>query len=120
MEKEDFIKRFNEIQENSNKKIIVFINRCSKVNLNYQMNYINNVNSNKKEGDYQTVFGKDDLTEYRKNRVGGKMMESLIKLSKKRGKKGIVLTCKEYFIYFYKKFGYKNMVKSKSVHGGTV
>jgi len=49
MEKEDFIKRFNEIQENSNKKIIVFINRCSKVNLNYQMNYINNVNLNKKK-----------------------------------------------------------------------
>ena len=84
------------------------------------MNYINNVNLNKKEGDYQTVFGKDDLPEYRKNRVGGKMMESLIKLSKKSGKKGIVLTCKEYFIHFYKKFGYKNMVKSKSVHGGTV
>ena len=47
-------------------------------------------------------------------------MESLIKLSKERGKKGIVLTCKEHLIHFYEKFGYKNMGKSNSVHGGAV
>jgi ribosomal protein S18 acetylase RimI-like enzyme len=128
--KEDFIKRFetfpenflvSEIKENNNnKKIIGFINGCTTDKPELPDELYHNEKLHKKDGDYQTVFGIDVLPEYRKNGVGGKMMESLIKLSKERGKKGIVLTCKEHLIHFYEKFGYKNMGKSKSVHGGAV
>ena len=102
------------------KKIIGFINGCTTDKPELPDELYHNEKLHKKDGDYQTVFGIDVLPEYRKNGVGGKMMESLIKLSKERGKKGIVLTCKEHLIHFYEKFGYKNMGKSNSVHGGAV
>ena len=45
-------------------------------------------------------------------------MNNLIKLSKERNKKGIVLTCKDRLVPFYEKLGYKKVGVSKSCHGG--
>ena len=129
--KEDFIKRFEkfpenfivseiETDENSKKKVIGFINGCTTDKPELPDILYHDVNLHKKDGDYQTVFGIDVLPEYRKNGIATKMMEYLIKLSKERGKKGMVLTCKEHLIHFYERFGYKNMGKSSSVHGGAV
>ena len=72
----------------------------------------------KKDGDYQTVFGLDTLPEFRRQGVGAHLMNALINLSKRRGKKGIVLTCKDHLVHYYEKFGYKNQGVSKSCHGG--
>ena len=35
-----------------------------------------------------------------------------------KGRKGLILTCKDRLIHYYAKFGYKNMGVSESVHGG--
>lgn len=48
------------------------------------------------------------------------VMKQVIEDSKERGKKGIVLTCKEHMIGFYEQFGYKNEGISASVHGDAV
>ena len=58
------------------------------------------------------------MPDYRRQGVGEHLMRSLINLTRKRGKKGLVLTCKDYLIHYYEKFGYKNMGVSKSCHGG--
>ena len=45
-------------------------------------------------------------------------MKHMISLSKKRKKKGIILTCKDYLIKYYEKFGFENQGVSASSHGG--
>jgi len=69
-------------------------------------------------GDYQTVFGLDVLPDFRKNGIGAKLLDNLIDLSKKREKKGVILTCKDTKIKYYEKFGFKNQGVSVSSHGG--
>ena len=100
------------------KKLIGFINGCTTDKPDLPDILYEKAELHKKDGDYQTVFGLDTLPEYRKQGVAAHMMNELIKLSKKRGKKGIVLTCKDYLVHYYEKFGYKNQGVSKSCHGG--
>ena len=120
-----FRERFEVFPENfivaelkNEKKLIGFINGCTTDVPDLPDILYEKANLHKKDGDYQTVFGIDTLPDYRRQGVGEHLMKALINLSKKRGKKGIVLTCKDYLIHFYEKFGYKNQGVSKSCHGG--
>ena len=47
-------------------------------------------------------------------------MDHMIEDAKNKGRKGLILTCKDRLIHYYAKFGYKNMGVSESVHGGAV
>ena len=49
-----------------------------------------------------------------------KNMEHMIGDARAKGRKGLILTCKDRLIHYYEKFGYKNMGVSASVHGGAV
>ena len=69
-------------------------------------------------GDYQTIFGLDVISEYRNQGIAAQLMNYMIEVSKVAGRKGVILTCKERLIHYYSKFGYKNIGISKSVHGG--
>ena len=113
-----FPENFLVAEINNNKKIIGFINGCTTDKPELPDILYEKAELHKKDGDYQTVFGIDTLPEYRRQGVGEHLMKSLINLTKKRGKKGIVLTCKDYLIHYYEKFGYKNQGVSKSCHGG--
>ena len=120
-----FRERFESFPENflvaeikNEKKLIGFINGCTTDKPDLPDILYERADLHKKDGDYQTVFGIDTLPEYRRQGVAAHLMNNLINLSKKRGKKGIVLTCKDYLIHFYEKFGYKNQGVSKSCHGG--
>ena len=99
-------------------KVIGFINGCTTDIPELPDILYEKADLHKKDGGYQTVFGIDTLPEYRRQGIGAHLMNALINLSKKRGKTGIVLTCKDYLIHFYEKFGYKNQGVSKSSHGG--
>ena len=123
--KEDFIERFKTFPENfiiaENKeenKLIGFINGCTYDEPKLPDELYHNVKLHNKNGDYQTVFGLDVLPNYRKQGVAENLMKYLINLSKKRNKKGIVLTCKQYLIHYYEKFGFKCQGISQSTHGG--
>ena len=120
-----FRERFESFPENflvaeikNEKNLIGFINGCTTDKPDLPDILYERADLHKKDGDYQTVFGIDTLPEYRRQGVAAHLMNNLINLSKKRGKKGIVLTCKDYLIHFYEKFGYKNQGVSKSCHGG--
>ena len=69
-------------------------------------------------GAWQMIFGVCTLPEYRNKGVAGKLLEAAIKDTRKRGKKGLVLTCKEALIDYYAKFGFVNEGVSVSEHGG--
>ena len=120
-----FKKRFEVFPENflvaetkTDKKIIGFINGCTTDKPELPDILYADANLHDKNGDYQTIFGIDTLPEYRRQGVGEHLMKALIALTKKRGKKGLVLTCKDYLIHWYEKFGYKNKGVSNSCHGG--
>lgn len=121
----DFQKRFDVFKENfiiaeDNGKIIGFINGCTTDLPKLPDELYHNVQLHKKHGDYQTIFGLNVLPDYRRNGVAAQLMNYFIELSKERGKKGMVLTCKNHLIHYYEKFGFKHQGVSASEHGGAV
>ncbi len=74
----------------------------------------------KEDGAYQSIFGLDVLPQYRRQGIAAALMEGLIRFAEEKGRKGLILTCKERLIPYYGKFGYRNMGVSESVHGGAV
>lgn len=66
----------------------------------------------------QMIFGIDLIPEEQHKGYATMLMNEYIKRAKKSGKKLITLTCKEYLIGFYQKFGYKCEGVSVSEHGG--
>ena len=44
----------------------------------------------------------------------------MIRAAGEKGRKGLILTCKERLLGFYERFGYRNLGVSASVHGGAV
>lgn len=99
-------------------KIVGFINGCTtdKPILKDELYY--DAKLHNRNGKYQTVFGLDVLPRYRKQGIAGKLLSEFIELSKERGKQGMVLTCKDYLINYYEKFGFKHNGISQSSHGG--
>ena len=74
----------------------------------------------KPEGRYQSIFGLDVLPEYRHQGIARRLMEHMIQDARERGRRGLILTCKEHLMGFYGSFGYRSLCISESVHGGAV
>ncbi len=72
------------------------------------------------QGMYQSIFGLDVLEEHRKQGIAAALMRHLIEDARKKGRKGLILTCKDRLISYYESFGYRNLGVSASVHGGAV
>lgn len=118
-----FYERFEAFPENfivaeENNQIIGFINGCTTNQPSLPDELYHDCSLHQKDGDYQTVFGLDVLPEYRNCGVAGDLLKFLIEVTKKREKKGIVLTCKDHLIHYYEKFGFILQGVSASQHGG--
>ncbi len=70
------------------------------------------------DGPWQAVFGIAVLPEFQRRKIASALMNQLKKDAKERGRKGIILTCKEEKLGFYEGLGFKNEGVSESVHGG--
>ena len=71
-------------------------------------------------GAWQMIFGvATDPAEQGKGYAAA-LMRRVIADTKSQGKKGLVLTCKERLLSFYRQFGYRNEGVSGSEHGGAV
>ena len=101
-------------------KIIGFINGMVTNDLTISDEMFEHAGLHCETGDWQAVFGLDVLPEYRRNGYAARLMEQLIADAKHQNRKGCILTCKEYLINYYEKFGYRNYGVSSSVHGGEV
>lgn len=121
---EDVIKeRFEAFSENflvavEDNKIVGFINGCTTDKASLPDKLYHDVNLHNPNGKFQTVFGLDVLPQYRNKGIASQLLKSFIELSKKRGKSGMVLTCKDYLVHYYKKFGFQHEGVSNSSHGG--
>ena len=108
------------VAEDENGRIIGFINGCVTDERTIRDEMFEDSGLHRPEGLYQSVFGLDVIPEFRRQGVAADLMNRLMQEAKARGKKGMILTCKDRLIHYYAKFGYKNMGISKSVHGGAV
>lgn len=101
-------------------RIIGFINGCATDERTIRDEMFENSSLHKKDGIYQSIFGLDVLEEYRGQGVAAKLMEHMIQDAEAKGRRGLILTCKDRLIHYYSKFGYENLGVSASVHGGAV
>ncbi|WMJ77705.1 MULTISPECIES: GNAT family N-acetyltransferase [unclassified Sedimentibacter] len=72
------------------------------------------------DGSIQTIFGLLVHPDYQRRGIAALLMNHMIDISRKRGKKAVILTCKDKLIRYYEKFGFINKGKSESSHGGAV
>lgn len=101
-------------------EMIGFINGCVTDERTICDEMFEDVSLHKADGAYQSVFGLDVIPEYRNRGVAALLMEHLIEDARGKGRKGLILTCKDRLIHYYEKFGYENLGVSQSVHGGAV
>ena len=72
------------------------------------------------EGEWLMIFSVATHPDHRHKGYASEVMRQVIKDTRKQGRKGIVLTCKEKLLPFYAQFGYVNEGISSSDHGGAV
>ena len=72
------------------------------------------------QGRYQSIFGLDVVPERRHRGIAGELMEHMIEDARQKGRRGLILTCKDRLLGFYERFGYNCLGVSASVHGGAV
>lgn len=101
-------------------RIIGFINGCATDEKTIRDEMYHDSRLHKKNGKYQSIFGLDVLPEYQHRGIAAKLMEYLIEDAKQKGRRGLILTCKEKLLPYYEKFGYVNHGISQSTHGGAV
>ena len=77
-------------------------------------------NLHNENGQWQMIFGVNTIPEYRRQGCAERIINKVIDNAKKQGRRGLVLTCKEKLLHYYKKFGFKNEGISQSTHGGAV
>lgn len=70
------------------------------------------------DGPWQTVFGLAVLPEYQHQGIARALMRYFQNLAKERGKKGLILTCKDAKIGFYESLDFECQGVSESSHGG--
>ena len=78
------------------------------------------VYSHNPRGCYQRIFGLEAGPPATKQGIAGELMRHMIEDARRRGRKGLILTCKDRLMGFYEQFGYKSLGVSASVHGGAV
>lgn len=108
------------VAEDETGRIIGFINGCVTDERTIRDEMFEDSRLHHADGLYQSVFGLDVIPEYRRQGVAADLMNRLIQAAKERGKKGMILTCKDRLIHYYEKFGYRNLGLSGSVHGRAV
>ena len=101
-------------------RVVGFINGAVIEGMYIKDEMYENTDLHRPDGAYQSVFGIDVEPNYQGHRIASRLMETLIQYAKDCGRKGIVLTCKEALFPFYNRFGFENLGKSESVHGGAV
>ena len=100
--------------------IIGFINGCVTDERTIRDEMFEDSSLHNPNGCYQSIFGLDVIPEYQRQGIAAELMSHLIADAKDKGRKGLILTCKDRLIHYYAKFGYKNLGVSASVHGGAV
>lgn len=101
-------------------EIVGFINGCVTDERTIRDEMFEDTGYHRADGAYQSIFGLDVAPEYQHQGLAALLMEHLIEDARQKGRKGLILTCKDRLIGFYERFGYRSLGLSDSVHGGAV
>lgn len=69
-------------------------------------------------GAWQSVFGLNVLFEHRRRGIAARLLQEFIDQARAEGRRGCVLTCKDYMLHYYARFGFERLGESASTHGG--
>ena len=100
-----------------NGKIVAFINGMSTNERDLTDEMYDHAEKHDPNGLWQMIFSVVTDPQDRGNGYATKVMEKLLQDCHERGKKGVVLTCKEKLLPFYTRFGFMNEGVSQSTHG---
>ena len=101
-----------------NEKLIAFVDGFVTDEPDLTDEMYENASMHNENGAWQMIFGVNTLPDYRKKGYAGELIRRAIDDARKQGRKGLVLTCKEFLIPYYKKFGFNDEgVSDKSTHG---
>ena len=70
------------------------------------------------EGGWQMIFSLVTAADHRCRGYAGRLLRAAILDARQKGRKGLVLTCKEELTHYYAAFGFCNEGVSSSSHGG--
>ncbi len=120
---EEFVKRYEVFGENflvarKDDQIVGFINGNETSQRYLPDFFYSDASLHDPKGIYMAVFGIDVLPTYQHQGIASMLMHAYIDLARKKGKEGIILTCKDRLLPFYESFGYKKLQDSLSSHGG--
>lgn len=101
-------------------EIVGFINGCVTDERTIRDEMFEDTAYHRADGAYQSIFGLDVVPGYQHQGLASLLMEHLIEDARQKGRKGLILTCKDRLIGFYERFGYRSLGLSDSVHGGAV
>ncbi|MCL2681469.1 MAG: GNAT family N-acetyltransferase [Streptococcaceae bacterium] len=74
---------------------------------------------NQPEHDWLIIIGLAIHPDYQGKGIAQQLMKNLIKLAKRSNRKGLSLTCHDFLIPYYERFGYVNEGIGQSIFGGT-
>lgn len=101
-------------------ELVGFINGCTTASPVIYDDMFHDTKHHVPNAEYIAVFGLDVLHEYRGKGIAASLMNRFVEHGRSKAKKAVILTCKEYLISYYSRFGFCNMGVSKSTHGGEV
>lgn len=121
--KEDIRRRIETFPESffvaeSEGLLIGFVNGAVSDEIALPDSAYHDLGSHDPEGCCQQIFGLNVLAGYRRQGIGEALMRHMIRSAYIRGKKAVILTCKEHMIPFYTRLGYTLVGRADSTHGG--
>lgn len=99
-------------------KLIAFVNGMESDERDLNDDMYENARLYKKDGAWEVILSVVTLPEQRGKGYAKELLRKVISDTKERGKKGLVLTCKEYLVGFYESVGFVSEGISESTHGG--
>lgn len=99
-------------------RVVGFINGCAHDEPCLPDELYHDASLHRPDGAYQTVFGLDVLPDHRKKGIAASLLRRMIEEARARGRKGVVLTCKDALRPYYERFGFMWQGASASTHGG--
>lgn len=79
-----------------------------------------NTDCHGEDNPWQSVFSLAVHPGWQGRGYGRKILNALVGLARREGRKGVTLTCLDRKVAYYESFGFQNRGVSKSVHGGAV
>lgn len=101
-------------------QILACVNGCVSDSPLLQDEMFDNAGLHNEQGAWQMLFGVETHPAAQGKGYASALMRRMIADAKAQGRQGVVLTCKQELLDFYRRFGFENEGVSASQHGGAV